>query len=228
MIKSFTLVAIIVVVAVALAVSYYLVIHKPGPSPTTTAPETAATHTTTTTTTTTFTTTTVTTATTQWAPDGTISPGEYVSSASFGGGVFEVYWRIEGNTLYMAIKGRTEGWVAIGFEPSTRMKDADIVFGWVSDNGDVTVVDMYSTGETGPHPPDTELGGTNDILQYGGKEDEGYTIIEFSRHLFTGDQYDKDLSGKGEVNVIWAIGSTDSMTSIHVERGTGTIDLGSE
>ncbi len=29
----------------------------------------------------------------------------------------------------MALKGKTTGWVAIGFEPSYAMKDADMVIG---------------------------------------------------------------------------------------------------
>lgn len=90
----------------------------------------------------------------------------------------------------MAIKGHTTGWVAIWFEPSVAMKDADMIFGWVQD-GQIVVMDTYSTGTYGPHPSDEEPGGTNDILAFAGKEENGYTVIEFKRNLDTGDQYDK-------------------------------------
>ncbi len=160
-----------------------------------------------------------------WRPDGVVSPGEYARHESFGGGVFEVYWRVENGTLYMALVGRTTGWVAVGFEPSRAMADADIVLGYVADNGSVIVRDEYSLGETGPHKPDTILGGQYNILASGGAERDGVTIIEFSRPLRTGDSYDKDLTSKTTVTIIWAIGSSDDPRSIHTERGYGTLTL---
>ncbi len=38
------------------------------------------------------------------------------------------------------------------------MKDADMIFGWVED-GEAKVLDLYTTGSTGLHRPDTEIGG---------------------------------------------------------------------
>ncbi len=164
-------------------------------------------------------------ATPPWRPDGVISPGEYPRHESFGSGAIEIYWKIENETLYMALMGRTTGWVAIGFEPSRAMADADIVLGYVTDNGSVIVQDEYSLGETGPHKPDTILGGQYNILASGGAEHDGATIIEFSRPLRTGDSYDKNLASKTTVAIIWAIGSSDDPRSIHVERGHGALTL---
>lgn len=36
----------------------------------------------------------------------------------------------------MAMKGRTEGWISIGFEPLEWMKDADMIMGTVEGEGD--------------------------------------------------------------------------------------------
>ncbi len=116
---------------------------------------------------TTTTTQKTTTSLVKWLPDGVIEEGEYTHNMSLSKGEFQLYWRIENGILYIALKGETTGWVAIGFGPTNVMKDADIVLGWV-ENDSATVLDMYSTGPTGPHPPDTKLGGTNDIQAYGG------------------------------------------------------------
>jgi hypothetical protein len=103
------------------------------------------------------------------------------------------------------------------------MKNADMVFGIVKD-GQVAVHDMFSTGDFGPHPLDTELGGTDDIIDFGGIEDGEYTVIEFQRALVTGDDYDNPLSA-GENGIIWAYGSSDSLTFKHSNKGYGKIDL---
>jgi len=103
------------------------------------------------------------------------------------------------------------------------MKDADMIFGFVKD-GKVEVYDLYSTENFGPHPPDTELGGTDDILEYSGKEEGGFTTIEFKRPLNTDDEFDIPIS-KGINKIIWAYGSNDSLTVKHSTRGYGEINL---
>ncbi len=162
----------------------------------------------------------------EWKPDGVVSEGEYDHELELAGGKFKVYWRTDGEYLYMALSGKTAGWVAIGFEPTKRMKDADMIIGWVKD-GKATVVDAYSTGETGPHPPDEKLGGRNDILSYGGSEKDGTTVIEFKRKLATGDKYDKDLRPGMRVKFIFAMADEDQFTKKHnVAKGSGELVLG--
>ncbi len=162
---------------------------------------------------------------TAWKADGVIEKNEYPHELSLAGGKFTVYWRNDNEYLYMALKGKTTGWVAIGFEPSTAMKDADMVIGWVKD-GKATVVDAYSTGLYGPHPPDQKLGGSNDILEYAGKEENGYTVIEFKRKLNTGDKYDKAFKPGQEIKFIFAMATSDDFTAKHnVAKGSGKIKL---
>ena len=157
--------------------------------------------------------------------DGIVSPDEYPFNARFKGGDFVVHWRVEDDTIFMALVGETDGWVAIGFEPTKAMKDADMIFGWVSSGGEVNVVDAYSTGTNGPHPPDTDLGGTDDILAFGGTKEGGTTTIEFKRLLSTGDSYDKTIPKDGEVDIIWGTGPSDSFTSKHGSKGSGRLDI---
>ena len=136
--------------------------------------------------------------------------------------------QIEGDTIYFGIIGNTIGWVAIGFEPTTSMKDADMVFAWVESNGTVVIYDAFSTGNFGPHPPDTDLGGTTNILAFNGSEISGKTIIEFSRRLMTGDQFDNDIPSSGTYNIIWAMGIEDNFGLQHNNRGSSTIDLSTD
>jgi len=162
------------------------------------------------------------TVTADWTPDGVVSDGEYAQKLTLSKGVFEVHWKNDAETLYMAIKGETEGWVAIGFEPEVWMKDADMIIGWV-DDGEVSAIDAYSTGNYGPHPPDTDLGGTDDLLEVGGSEKDGFTVIEFKRKMDTGDEFDKAFESGQTVSMIWGVTEFDDPEERHIEDGKGEL-----
>ncbi len=157
--------------------------------------------------------------------DGVISNDEYLASKSFSSGDYMLYWQIEGDMIYFGIEVDTSGWVAVGFEPTFAMKDADMVFAWVESNGTVVIFDVYATGNYGPHPPDVDQGGTFDILSYDGLEGSGKTTIEFSRKLNTGDTYDKIIPTSGTFNIIWATGTADNFGLQHDRRGSASLNM---
>jgi len=168
-----------------------------------------------------------------WKADGIVGPSEYLRSVHFhkpasngySGGDLEVSWKNDAQYLYMALNGSTTGWIAIGFEPTDWMKDADIIMGAVED-GKAIVKDEYSTGNYGPHPDDTDLGGTYDILEYGGREVGGNTVIEFKRKMNTGDRFDKAFVPGQKVPIIWAMADTTMQDAKHnVATGEGTLEL---
>jgi hypothetical protein len=156
-----------------------------------------------------------------WSADGIISIGEYSGNMSYGD--YSIFWWSDQQNIYIAMEAKTSGWVALGIQPGSTMENADMVFGFVKD-GEATVYDLFSTGPYGPHPVDTEIGGTNDILDFGGSESDGITRIEFKRALNTGDDYDNQLL-KGANKIIWAYGSDDELTQKHTARGYGEINL---
>ena len=103
------------------------------------------------------------------------------------------------------------------------MKNADIIIGYVKDDT-VSVFDLFSTGDFGPHPPDTDLEGTDNIIEFGGSDDGTYTIIEFKRLLVTGDKYDNDIV-EGKNQIIWAYSNADDAEIKHSTRGYGEIEI---
>nr|WP_240910972.1 DOMON domain-containing protein [Thermococcus sp. MV5] len=73
---------------------------------------------------------------------------------------------------------------------------------------------------------DEQLGGSNDILEFGGREENGYTVIEFKRKLNTGDKYDKTLTPGQKVRFIFALADVDEFTTKHnIARGYGELTL---
>jgi hypothetical protein len=156
--------------------------------------------------------------------DGVVKVGEYDHSTVLGNGLYTLSWTVASDTAWFGIQATTTGWVALGIDPEIAMNGADMVFGWVS-GGKATVLDQYSTGMFGPHPDDTSLGGTTDILFSGGSEQAGTTTIEFSRKRVTGDKYDKPVPASGNLKIVWAIGNADGI-SPHAAKGSATINVG--
>jgi hypothetical protein len=161
--------------------------------------------------------------------DGIISEDEYDAQTAFGNGDYILMWSVDDDTIYFGIVARTTGYVGLGIDPEQRMLNADMIIGWVTDGGTVEIFDAYSTGATGPHPEDTDLGGTFDILDYDGIETDTHTIIEFSRKLSTGDsQYDNVIPASGSLDIIWSLGPSDTFAPRHEDRGSGTITVDAE
>jgi len=157
----------------------------------------------------------------EFKADGTISDNEYKNSQTYDD--FEINWSNDNEYFYAAAKARTTGFVAMAIQPGSRMKNADIILGFV-DNGTVNVFDLFSTGDFGPHPLDTELGGTDDIVEFGGTDDGAYTIIEFKRLLDTQDEFDNEIVD-GKNQIIWSFGNADDLEIKHSSRGYGEIEI---
>jgi hypothetical protein len=157
--------------------------------------------------------------------DGNIAQGEYANQLTLANGDFLLFWELDGDRAHFGIRARTGGWVALGFEPTRAMADADMIFGWVVPGEGTSARDCYSTGLFGPHPRDQELGGTQNILTSAGKEEGGLTTFEFSRALVTADPYDKPLPRQGKIRIIWAYGGSDDYLQIHSRKGSTSITL---
>ncbi len=170
-----------------------------------------------------------------WNPDGIVGDNEYSRSMvlsgparqGYSGGEMEIFWKNDAEHLYMALKGKTDGWLSIGFEPTEWMKDADAIMGWADgDGGKAAIRDEYITGNYGPHVNDTDLGGTNDIQSFGASREGGYTVIEFKRKLDTGDKFDKAFVPGQEVSIIWAMADkSDHDLKHNVAFGEGILSL---
>jgi hypothetical protein len=157
----------------------------------------------------------------KWIADGVISEDEYPQTKTYGD--FNISWSNDNDYIYIGMKAKTAGWVAVGFGAEAFMKNADIVEGSVTE-GKLTIADMFCAVEIGPHPPDIQSGGTDDILASAGKFDNGYTTVEFKRKLDTGDKFDKPLV-KGTNKIIWAYANEPVLTIKHSSRGSGEIEL---
>lgn len=154
-----------------------------------------------------------------WSSDGAILDNEYSAVQEIG--EMQVFSRLEGDTVCIALRTQNAGYVALGISPENKMKGADIIICRIED-GQALISDEYSTGPMGPHSADSKLGGTDDILNPSGSSIEGWTVFELQRKLSTGDGYDKDLVA-GENPVIWSVGGSTDIGQQHSSRGYGSL-----
>jgi len=133
-------------------------------------------------------------------------------------------WKVEGDKLAGKVSAKTEGWVGVGFNPSNKMKDANFILGYVKD-GKVTIEDDYGATSTS-HKTDDSQGGSSDVTQVSGSENDGVTTIEFVIPLNSGDEKDEKLEVNGDTVLLLAYGAgRDSFRMKHKYRTAMTVNL---
>lgn len=138
---------------------------------------------------------------------------------------WEFSWEISESEIEFTLSAPTTGWVAIGFNPSTMMKDADYRIAYV-EGSDVFIRDDFGNRLTS-HVSDDQLGGAQHGRAISGSESNGVTTVVFAMPLEAGDEYDESFVAGQEYKVIlaYAPDGGDNFTSKHVERTSVDIVL---
>ncbi len=144
-------------------------------------------------------------------------------AGTFQAGDITAECRIAGEKLNVTLTAPTEGWIAVGFQPSSMMKDANIIIGSV-DGDTVTIEDHFGTSAFA-HKPDTDLGGSRDVEAGEGSEAGGTTTFSFAIPLDSGDSYDAVLRSGDTVKVILAYAKKDGFGTKHSYRTSAEITL---
>jgi len=154
--------------------------------------------------------------------DGLVGEDEYVHEMRLGG--MRVLWANDAEFLRMALVAPGTGYVSVGFDPVDRKVGANYIIGYVDDTG-VTLRDHVGT-RGNLHQADTEVGGTDDIVEFAGTETDDETILEFVIPLDSGDPRDRPLrpGGSYEIQVAYQE-SRDDLISWHSRHGVGTIEI---
>jgi DOMON domain len=133
-------------------------------------------------------------------------------------------WTVNGENIDIKISAKTTGWVAVGFNPSEKMQDANIIIGYVKKNK-VVISDDFGS-EANIHKKDTKAGGKNNISNKSGSETGGITTLEFTIPLNSGDPKDRVIIPDGNTTVLLAYGAgRDSFLTKHAIRVSKTVNL---
>ncbi|MCI5222633.1 MAG: DOMON domain-containing protein [Candidatus Electrothrix sp. AR4] len=134
-------------------------------------------------------------------------------------------WKVTDSALQVKLSAKTTGWVGIAFNPSSKMKGANFVLGYVKKNGKVKISDDYGDTENS-HKPDKKLGGSNNVTTVGGSEKDGVTTLEFSIPLDSGEQTDTVIIPDAATVVLLAYGGKrDSFKAKHAFRTAIKVNL---
>lgn len=129
---------------------------------------------------------------------------------------------INGDRVEATVEAPVTGWVAVGFNPSSRMKDADYKIGYIKD-GTAFARDDYGNGQVS-HAEDTRLEGRSDLISFSGTEKDGRTVMTFVFPVNSGDSKDSVL-GPGRHKVLLAASNADNFTGMHRMRGSVDITI---
>jgi len=140
---------------------------------------------------------------------------------------FTLRWEtVSGGYLSVELNAPSTGWIAVGFDPTEMMLNANIIIGYVS-GGTPTLRDDFGW-QTTSHRDDLLLGGTSDVtIDAGGFEAGGSTELHFTIPLNSGDQYDRVLVPGSTYPVIMAMSADgmDDFTSPHAMFTSAVISI---
>jgi len=132
-------------------------------------------------------------------------------------------WTVSGSSLKIQLIGNTKGWVAVGFNATEQMKNANIIIGYVK-KGKVKISDDFGIKPT-KHKSDKKLKGKKNLKGVSGSEKKGVTTLSFSIPLNSGDKYDGVIKPNGDTRVIVATGKRDSFRLGHNFQATLDVNL---
>lgn len=135
-------------------------------------------------------------------------------------------WTVNADALAVRLSAPTTGWLAIGFNPTDMMNNANIIIGYVKD-GNVELSDDFGSGPT-THMPDDKRGGVSNVTVVGGGETGNTTTVEFSIPLNSGDVNDGVINPTADTKIILAYGpDRDSFKMKHQFAKAITVNLAS-
>ncbi|CAF3485406.1 unnamed protein product [Rotaria socialis] len=130
----------------------------------------------------------------------------YKNSAELERNVADLWWTVDDaeREIMFELHVKTTGWIALGISPAGGMSGADIGVGWVDRAGKVHFQDRHAFSTSRPVIDNT----TTDWFHLQGREQNGWTSIQFKRLLDTCDSMDVPIRSGTNV-LIFAYGLVD-------------------
>ena len=138
-------------------------------------------------------------------------------------GKFTFSYRIDGPNLVAKLSCPSTGWVAVGFNPKSVMKNAFCVMGAVVD-GKPAISEEFGTGMF-EHKPILSLGGKAVLIASDVSSENGVATLSFTMPLSTKDGMHADLAAGKKVKLMFAAGASNDFTKKHKRKGEMTITL---
>lgn len=152
-------------------------------------------------------------------------------------GNYMAEWQVVDEFITITFQAQTAptSWVGFGINGQDQMPGGDVVVGWIDPNTNQAVlIDRIAQQRARP-PADTDVGGTNDILNFTGRNEQrggqNWMVFSYTRKLVTGDRNDFDLDPTKTTFLMWSIGPTNGVDyssgvfQQHADRGTAPVNF---
>ena len=151
--------------------------------------------------------------------DGVVTEGEYAHMYHDELIGMMLRWQAVDDVMYIAMVAPGTGWVGLNFMPMDGTIHGDTVIGYVDvETQETFMSDQVAPGDAHfPHFDDRQHGGETSFIEIGGSEQNGVTIIEFSRALITGEPTDAPFMDMGLMTMISFHPTADDYVSYHSE-----------
>ncbi|CAF1091171.1 unnamed protein product [Rotaria sp. Silwood1] len=115
----------------------------------------------------------------------------YKHSTELQANVADLWWTIDDaeREILFEMHVKTTGWIALGISPAGGMTGSDIGVGWVDRAGTLHFQDRYARNFSKPSIDST----STDWIGLRGREENGWTAIQFKRLLETCDDMDVSI-----------------------------------
>lgn len=133
----------------------------------------------------------------------------------------ELFWKFseDEHSLYMMLKSPGSGWLAVGFEPSTRMADAEIIIAGFDEDDNFLLEEHFGTSATSH-----ELIEETYIKESSGERNDENSIAEFIIPLGEDSRYDLEPGTEYEI-ILSYHSSSDNFIQRHSQRTTIELEL---
>jgi hypothetical protein len=159
-----------------------------------------------------------------------VNPGDYANTRRLVPGFYDFYWNVNETAGWIeyAVIVNVLGWVGLGVSTSGLMVPADVTIGSVV-GATVQVEDRWNNFRQDCISGsgvclDTTLGGTNNIIAFGGQEVSGQTQLKWRRPIVSADPNDVTIT-PGPLSIIYAYSSSDPLAYHGITRGIDTFAL---
>ncbi len=134
-----------------------------------------------------------------------------------------VNWHFENDRVYFEMSAPTNGWVAIGFNTHTVIKDSYLLMGNLIDN-QPNVVEHY-TVSPGNYKPISDLGESSRVKDVSGRQNDHKTTLKFSLPTKALSKYQRDLFKGSYYVMIMAYSREDDFQHHSMMRTSVKINL---
>jgi len=134
-----------------------------------------------------------------------------------------VSWKFSGDRVYFEMSAPTDGWVTIGFNTTSSIKNAYLLMGNVV-NEKPSVIEHF-TINSGNYSPVKDMGVEESVSSVEGYESEENTVIKFSLPVKATNIYARNLDKGKEYVMILAYSQSDDFQHHSIMRTSAKIKL---